>query len=191
MDDATEKQMKVRDVDAPGPGEVLYFAYGSNMLTARLRARVPSCRPLGVAWLPGHELRFHKRSKDGSGKCNALPAEGAAGVMGVLFSFDAIDRPGLDRAEGRGAGYDDTMVTVLDAKGRSLNVLTYLAHPDHIDNHLKPYGWYRDLVIEGSREHGLQQDYVARRIEAVEAIEDLDRARDAEERAVLSRKPSE
>ena len=157
-------------------GEVLYFAYGSNMSTARLRARVPSCRPLGIGSLPGHELRFHKRSKDGSGKCNALAVDGAAGVMGVLFSFDVTDRPGLDRAEGRGAGYDYTEVTVLDFEGGSLNVLTYLAHPDHIDDHLKPYGWYRDLVIEGAREHGLPQDYVEGWIKAVESIEDPDRA---------------
>jgi hypothetical protein len=165
--------------------EVLYFAYGSNMLTARLRARVPSCKPLGGASLPGHELRFHKRSKDGSGKCNALRLDGATGVMGVLFGFDASDRAGLDRAEGRGAGYDDTEVTVLDAYGGILNVLTYLAGPDYIDDRLKPYSWYRELVIKGAREHGLPQDYVAAWIETVKAIKDPDRVRDANERAVL------
>jgi len=59
------------------------------------------------------------------------------------------------------------------------------------DDHLKPYGWYRDLVIEGAREHELPQDYIAGRIDAVEAIEDPDLARDAKERVVLNRKPSE
>lgn len=67
---------------APGNGNILYFAYGSNMSSARLRARVPSCRPIGIAFLPGHELRFHKRSKDGSGKCDAFQVEGGAGVVG-------------------------------------------------------------------------------------------------------------
>ena len=54
---------------------MLYFAYGSNMLTARLRERMPSCKPLGIAKLPGHALRFHKRSKDQSGKCNAFATD--------------------------------------------------------------------------------------------------------------------
>ncbi|TNF88372.1 MAG: gamma-glutamylcyclotransferase, partial [Gammaproteobacteria bacterium] len=38
-----------------------YFAYGSNMSPARLQARVPSARPLGVYRLKGHRLSFHKR----------------------------------------------------------------------------------------------------------------------------------
>lgn len=105
---------------------------------------------------------------------------------GVLFSFDVTDRPGLDRAEGRGAGYDHIEVTALDTEGGSLNGLTYLAHLDHNDDHLKPYGWYRDLVIEGAREHGLPQDYVEGWIKAIEAIEDPD-LRDAEKRPVLKR----
>ena len=44
----------------------LYFAYGSNMLTARLHKRCPSARILGTAVAPGLVLRFWKRSKDGS-----------------------------------------------------------------------------------------------------------------------------
>lgn len=54
--------------DAP---TFLNFAYGSNMLTDRLRERVPSARPVAVARLAGHSLRWHKVSIDGSGKCDA------------------------------------------------------------------------------------------------------------------------
>lgn len=105
----------------------------------------------------------------------------------MVFSFDACDRPALDRTEGRGAGYNDAIVTVNDVEGRSLNVLTYLAHPEHIDDRLRSYGWDRTLVVEGACEHGLPQHYVADRIEALEAIEDPDLARDAKERALLKR----
>ena len=168
-------------------GEILYFAYGSNMLTARLRARVPSCKPIGIALLPDHELRFHKRTKDGSGKCDAFHIEGGGGIYGVVFSFNASDRQALDRFEGLGAGYNDAIVTVHNVEGRSWKVLTYTAHPHHIDEMLKPYSWYRDLVLAGASEHGLPQQYVATRVEAVEAIEDLNFARDATERAALER----
>jgi hypothetical protein len=62
----------LQDPETGPPEPAEYFAYGSNMETARLRERMPSAKPLGVAKLSGHELRFHKRSKDGSGKCNAF-----------------------------------------------------------------------------------------------------------------------
>lgn len=50
----------------------LNFAYGSNMLTARLRERVSSARPVGTACLPGFSLRWHKVSVDRSGKCDVV-----------------------------------------------------------------------------------------------------------------------
>jgi hypothetical protein len=51
-----------------------YFAYGSNMSLRRLRTRVPSAVKLGNATLFGHQLKFHKRSQDGSAKCDAMTA---------------------------------------------------------------------------------------------------------------------
>jgi hypothetical protein len=106
------------------------FAYGSNMSTARLRKRMPSCKPLGIATLPGHALRFHKRSTDTSGKCNAFASGNNNKVIGVLFSFDLAERAKLlDEAEGVGSGYEHAVVTVINEKGRRQKVLTYLATP--------------------------------------------------------------
>lgn len=45
-----------------------YFAYGSNMLTERLRARCPSAHPIGTGIAMGFRLNFSKRGEDGSGK---------------------------------------------------------------------------------------------------------------------------
>lgn len=105
----------------------------------------------------------------------------------MIFGFDASDRATLDRYEGLGAGYDDAFVSVHDAEGRAWQVLTYIAHPDHIDERLKPYSWYRDLVLAGACEHKLPQQYVTARIALIEAIEDPNLARDAKERAALQR----
>ena len=167
------------------PEHVVYFAYGSNMSTARLRERMPSCKPLGVATLHGHALRFHKRSVDKSGKCNAFATGVDDSVIGVLFSFDPAERAALDKAEGVGNGYEHATVTVINDKGRRRKVLTYLAAPDYIDDSLKPYGWYKDLVLAGATEHGLSPEYVADAIEPVDAIEDPDKARDLKQRSTL------
>lgn len=58
----------------------LYFSYGSNMLSSRLRERCPSARPIGMAELPDHELRWHKRSKDNSGNATLSPAQASTSL---------------------------------------------------------------------------------------------------------------
>jgi hypothetical protein len=168
-----------------GPPEpVEYFAYGSNMSTARLRKRMPSCMPLGIATLSGHELRFHKRSIDGSGKCNAFASGNDNSVTGVLFSFDPAERAKLDEAEGVGSGYQHAMVTVVNDKSHRRKVLTYIATPDYIDDRLRPYSWYKDFVVAGAKEHGLPPEYIAS-IELVETTEDPDKIRDKRQRDTL------
>lgn len=175
----------LKNVKSRPPEHIVYFAYGSNMSTARLRERMPSCKPIGIAMLPSHTLHFHKRSVDGSGKCNALATEVGEGVIGVLFGFDPTERARLDKAEGVGDGYEHTTVTVINDKGRRRKVLTYLATADHIDDSLKPYGWYKDYVLAGATEHGLDDGYIADYIQSVEAIEDPNKGREAKERATL------
>jgi len=167
------------------PESVVYFAYGSNMSTARLRKRMPSCKPLGIATLPGHAPRFHKRSMDKSGKCNAFASGNDNSVIGVLFSFDPAERAKLDEVEGVGSGYEHAMVTVINDKGRRRKVLIYLATPDYIDDSLKPYGWYKDFVLAGARQHGLPPEYIAKYIQSVEAIEDPNKTRNKKQRATL------
>lgn len=171
-----------------GPPEpVVYFAYGSNMSTVRLRERMPSCIPLGVATLPDHVLHFHKRSTDNSGKCNAFASGNGDSVIGVLFSFDPSERAKLDEAEGVGSGYESALVTVINDKGRRRKVLTYLATSDYIDDSLKPYRWYKDFVLAGAAEHCLPSQYIAQYIQSVDAIEDSNTTRDKKQRATLGK----
>jgi hypothetical protein len=148
---------------------IVYFAYGSNMLTARLRERAPTATPLGVGQLRGHVLSWDKRSNDGSGKCDAEATGRDSDVIwGVLFELDARDKPGLDRAEGLGAGYTEKLVRIL-INGGAIDALTYCATDK--DPTLRPYQWYKALVIAGAREHGLPGGY-RRRLELVVTVSD-------------------
>ena len=85
-----------------------YFAYGSNMLAARLLERIPTARRIGVAQLRGHRLLFDKRgSKDGSGKCHVESSNSPADqVWGVVYELHQQDRTVLDEIEGVGRGYE-------------------------------------------------------------------------------------
>lgn len=85
-----------------------YFAYGSNMSRARLEARVGPCQDRGHAWLDGFDLRFHKRGRDGSGKCDAFATGARTHILhGVLFGMSAAQREALHLFEG--PGYASTL----------------------------------------------------------------------------------
>lgn len=153
--------------------QVIYFAYGSNMSSRRLQARVPSARVMMQARLLGYQLRFHKHSLvDHSAKCDAFyTGDRRDEVWGVLFRFNADERPQLDKAEG--AGYELRKVRVATEQGE-LEALTYLA--TLIKAELQPYDWYLRHVLEGAREHALPADYIAD-IEAVATQADADQIR--------------
>lgn len=159
-----------------------YFSYGSNMSISRLRQRTPSAGRVGLFRLDAHDLRFHKRGADGSGKCDAFATGNPRDfVLGSLFLIDTAEKPYLDHAEGLGYGYEEKWVTVSDANGARLEALTYWATA--IDESLDPYSWYLNHVTIGAREVGIPGSYLAR-IEKVRSIEDPDTRRDARERAI-------
>ena len=138
----------------------LYFAYGSNMSSERLRDRTPSAISLGRARLPGYALRWHKLGRDGSGKCDIEPS-GAPGtaVWGVLYQIDGGEKDHLDTVEGLGVGYDEETVRV--QTGTVVReAVTYKARPDRIDPALRPLAWYKAHVLCGATEHGLPDEYV-------------------------------
>ncbi len=143
---------------------------------------------MGMAELHGYKLKWHKRSSDGSGKCDVVETDSAGAVVfGVLFRIAAAEKPALDRAEGVGRGYDEKLATVI-WNGESRNSTTYSAAAR--DESLRPYTWYRALVVAGAREHCLPAGYVAR-LEDAEAIEDPNRERHARHMAMVSNRQGE
>ncbi len=141
---------------------ICYFAYGSNMLTARLKARCDRARPTGCAVADGWGMEFSKPSKDCSGKAN-LSSKAGCETAGVLYEIPMTQRDALDKAEGatlRG-GYRrcDAFPVRLVGGGETVTASTYLA--TETDSSLKPYDWYLALVIAGAREHGLDEAYIA------------------------------
>ncbi len=160
-----------------------YFAYGSNMSLTRLRERAPSAVVIGCCTLAGHDLRFHKSGRDGSGKCNAFHS-GEVGdvVYGVLFEICPSDKPALDKAEGLGYGYDEKNVTIRAVDGTIFESFTYIA--TDTDESLRPFSWYVNHVLVGARAASLPEEYVQRKITVVQSTDDPDIARDTQQRAM-------
>jgi hypothetical protein len=166
----------------------LLFAYGSNMLTRRLRdpKRAPSAVAEGMGYVLGYRLTFDKTSKGNrqrSGKCDMeATGNGADRVYGVLFSISRRDENGLDREEGVGRGYRKDTINVVTSTGTKRAVV-YIA--THKDPNVRPYHWYKDFVVRGAEEHGLPHDYIER-IRAVPSQADPDAKRRAANEAILA-----
>lgn len=149
---------------------MLYFAYGSNMSSPRLRQRRITAKVIGVGRLDRYRLRFHKVSKDGSGKCDIEEeASPEAAVIGVVFEIASVDKQKLDKCEGLGFGYTEEEIDVRVKPFGLKRVFTYVA--TDTDRNLKPFDWYLGHVLYGAREHGFPPEYVAC-IEAAETLAD-------------------
>jgi len=162
-----------------------YFAYGSNMLPARLRERTPSAACLGAACLPGHRLAFNHVSRgDGSAKCNiAATQAGGDRVWGVVYSLPVKEQPVLDRAESLGSGYLIENRRV-EMGGDRVDVFCYVAVPGTLDDRARPFWWYRDIVLAGARQHCFPESYIHAIAREV-AIDDPDARRAAHHRKLL------
>lgn len=159
-----------------------YFAYGSNMSELRLRARVPSATRIGRFTLDKHQLRFHKKSDDGSAKCDAYYTGNQSDIIiGALYEMDDGEKAYLDKAEGLGLGYDEQVVQVINEAGESISALIYIA--TRIDTSLLPYSWYLNHVIIGAIENEVPIAYL-NTLKCVPHKADPESSRDLIERQV-------
>jgi len=156
--------------------ERLYFAYGSNMYTPRMQARVPSARAVGAGRVPGYRVAFRKLGGDGSSKCD-LEVAPEDTAWGVLYRLPASEQPALDAAEGDGYFIDQVTVATADA---FIEAFTYRARREWLGE-MAPYSWYRNLVVAGARLHELPVAY-ATALADMPAVEDPDQERDAANR---------
>lgn len=136
------------------------FSYGSNMLISRIKDRIKGYRKIGIGYLPEHTLRFHKRSKDGSGKADAyFTGKEDQKVWGVIGQIDKEAKKILDKFEGLGRGYNEKVVEII-TNDEKINTTIYVADSDCIDTNLIPFDWYKEFVVQGSIENQLPEDYI-------------------------------
>jgi gamma-glutamylcyclotransferase len=160
-----------------------YFAYGSNLSTSRLLARIPTAIPKTVATVSGYTLRFHKIGHDKSGKCDIVPTRDRnANVHGIIYDISRSDKAVLDEIEGVGNGYKIANLRVTARNGLHIEVFTYLA--TSIASTMKPFDWYHHFVLAGAIEHSFPEQYLEA-IRTTETIADPDRERDLRNRQIL------
>jgi hypothetical protein len=142
----------------PGYGMIgpmaVYFAYGSNMSSARLAARIPAVEALGAAFVRDWRLAFNKPGRDGTGKANLVPAAGER-AWGVAWKLVEAHWETLDRFE---PGYQREIFRLERSDGTVLDAHAYLFDPG--GPVLAPSRDYVEHLISGSLEHGLPDHYI-------------------------------
>ena len=136
--------------------EMLYFAYGSNLLRSQMQARCPGARVHSVVRLEGYELCFPMISftRSGMGVASIRPNEDAY-VEGVIYEMTADDFRRLDHYESEGTKYRRDKITI----PKLGEVWTYFLRLD-AGHHYPPSKEYLNAVIQGATEHGLSAEYI-------------------------------
>ena len=164
-----------------------YFAFGSNLASARLSQRIPAATLHSVAILSEHQLCWRKNDRGQSGKCD-IDFTGDPGhrVHGVIYQMTEAEKLQLDVYETAGFGYAHKTVEVVTLQGTSLEAFTYYALD--IDHTQQPFHWYKEHVLRGAIEHDFPLHYVDQ-IRATPSIDDHDLERHHRELSIYRDKP--
>ncbi len=164
-----------------------YFAYGSNLSSLRLRARVSLAQVVCVARLENNVMQFSKLSIDGSAKCD-ITLQAFATTWGVVYQLADTDWPLLDGFEGVPVHYQRESVTVISRERKLLTATAYRAVQSSaiaLDcaTVMQPYEWYKEHVLRGAIEHALPESYI-NKLRTIETKPDPDKERATMEMAI-------
>ena len=138
--------------------------------------RAPAAIRLTTGYLPRWRIACNKIGKDESGKGNIEYSNVSSDrVYGVVYEISPSDQRILDEAESLGVGYDAVNFTITTPSG-DMRAMTYVARLK--DDALRPFAWYRALLIGGAIENQLPRDYIDC-LRQIKPCEDPDQQRHA------------
>jgi len=129
----------------------LYFAYGSNMSRAPMRARCPTAREAGIATLAGHRLIITT-----DGYASVVPEPGGI-VHGLLWRLAPRDIAALNAYESLDTGLYRVVTLPVRAESRQVSAMVYLART-HTPGLPRP--GYIEAVLAAARELDFPADYI-------------------------------
>lgn len=149
------------------------FMYGSNLNLELLLKRIPTWNsPFQLAFLPNHEVRFNKLSKNWIVAANIVPHQ-TRKVRGILVKFNDNELALMDKNEHYLYSYHDKrnhykrkQVDVFLENDERVNASIYIAHPKRIAEGQLPSSDYLGYIIRGAKMCGLPSNY----INAIEAL---------------------
>ncbi len=140
--------------------EEWYFAYGSNLLVARMEERTGPLREVHRARLAGYRFAFNKQRNHGQIYANIVPDD-ASEVWGVVYRCNAAALGKLDKAEGVSNGdYERMAVTVVLDSGERVAAIAYVACEDSVCEPSRPSRDYFEKIVTGAHHHKLPDAHI-------------------------------
>jgi len=129
----------------------LYFAYGSNMSRAPMRARCPSAREVGTATLAGYRLIVTS-----DGYASVVPELGGI-VYGLTWRLGSRDIAALNAYESLDTGLYRIVTLPVSLGARKVPAMVYVAR-SHTPGLPRP--GYLEAVLAAARELDFPPAYV-------------------------------
>ncbi|CAG9771101.1 unnamed protein product [Ceutorhynchus assimilis] len=150
-------------------GKFLYFAYGSNLLSHRIRINNPTATRSGIGYLKDYQLSFVTYSKRWKGASATIVEKQCKNVWGALWHLDQSDMEHLDRQEGVHENiYRVLQVDVHLPSGEKVQARVYqqtATTPDvddlsELPHDNRPSVAYLKTIVKGGEETGLPAEYM-------------------------------
>ena len=129
----------------------LYFAYGSNMSRAPMRARCPTAHEVGTATLDGHRLIITS-----DGYASVVPEPGGI-VHGLLWRLAPPDIAALNAYESLDTGLYRVVTLPVQAGARQVSAMVYVGRT-HTPGLPRP--GYLEAMLAAARELEFPAAYV-------------------------------
>ncbi|XP_037288483.2 gamma-glutamylcyclotransferase [Rhipicephalus microplus] len=139
------------------PDDVLYFAYGSNMWSHRVRIRNPTAKFFDIAELEGYYVDFVDDFKSWQGAAAILKKSTERTTHGVVWTIPKRDIHNLDRQEKE---YEAANVTVKLPSGDKVDCRTYFYLTSRPGKENMPSLLYKAVIVAGAIEHKLPNSYI-------------------------------
>ena len=145
------------------------FCYGSNLPKKRIFDRLGKVNYIGIAILSKYQLVFNKKSKDNSAKANIeFTNSDKDEVWGVVVQITEKQKIALDKFE---KGYNEINIYAKLEGDNEIMAITYVADKKAGEVSLKPFDWYKALVIFGALEHQFPSNYITN-VKNIESMPD-------------------
>ncbi|KAI1289564.1 Gamma-glutamylcyclotransferase [Halotydeus destructor] len=138
-------------------GSFYYFAYGSNLLPARLRLANKSATKVSNGILPGYMIVFANYSNFWKGGAATIIKDDESYVMGVVYELSQEDAASLDAQE---SGYDAIQVDIETGRGQRMKCKTYTMKEELSVKLTLPSLSYKNVIIAGAKENKFSEEYV-------------------------------
>ena len=131
-----------------------YIAYGSNMNSTRLIARIGGVRGIKTGYLEGYDLVFNKKAASGGSYANIAYVGFPHQCPFVAYDVTIEQLRRLDQYEGEPSHYIRVAMPFLDLARESVIGHVYIANPGQLTQRQKPSSEYLGHIYSGYKEHG-------------------------------------